>query len=235
MSGYEVGDELLVTILPLVHGEEFQPVKLPNGQSGKISQRGRKFFDVGEQIAAWVYSNDESILIAVSTFGRYPISAKMQPRYKAGLQAGIQPLEVGTSPDADGLSALTGMYSRSWRKDQADWLTVWKLLGKPGSNDGRKIGELFRWAAREIRGGQVPREPLEGLKIFNLLQPLKAALTELGGQGWIPLELHSRAERTPTFPNDDAQPSMIMSEYSKQKLDRANSEHAGTQRCSQHG
>jgi len=223
-----VGDELVVTVLPSVEGEEYQPVRLPNGQIGRISQRGRKYLDEGESVEAWVFRDDDPVLVTTSSFGRFLIGPKMQPRYRSGLLAGIELLEGGASSDAEALSDLTGMYSRSWRKDQADWLTVWKLIGRPDPKEAQHIGDLFRRAAREIRAGQLPIEPLARLRAVNPVQSLKVALSELGGQVWTPLELHSRAERAPAPPRDDAQPTMIMSEYSKQKLDRANSEHALT-------
>jgi hypothetical protein len=223
-----VGDELVVTVLPSVEGEEYQPVRLPNGQIGRISQRGRKYLDEGESVEAWVFRDDDPVLVTTSGFGRFLIGPKMQPRYRSGLLAGIELLEGGASSDAEALSDLTGMYSRSWRKDQADWLTVWKLIGRPDPKEAQHIGDLFRRAAREIRAGQLPIEPLARLRAVNPVQSLKVALSELGGQVWTPLELHSRAERAPAPPRDDAQPTMIMSEYSKQKLDRANSEHALT-------
>ena len=223
-----VGDELVVTVLPSVEGEEYQPVRLPNGQIGRISQRGRKYLDEGESVEAWVFRDDDPVLVTTSGFGRFLIGPKMQPRYRSGLLAGIELLEGGASSDAEALSDLTGMYSRSWRKDQADWLTVWKLIGRPDPKEAHHIGDLFRRAAREIRAGQLPIEPLARLRAVNPVQSLKVALSELGGQVWTPLELHSRAERAPAPPRDDAQPTMIRSEYSKQKLDRANSEHALT-------
>ncbi len=223
-----VGDELLVTVLPRVEGDEYQPVMLPNGQIGRISQRGRKYLDEGESVLAWVFRDDDPMLVTTSSFGRFPIGPKMRPRYRSALLAGINLLEAGASSDADALSELTGMYSRSWRKDQADWLTVWKLLGRPDPEKAHHIGDVFRRAAREIRAGQLPTEPLARLRAINPVHALKAALSELDGQLWSPLELHSRGERSPAPPRDDAQPTVIMSEYLKQKLDRANSEHALT-------
>ena len=66
-------------------------------------------------------------------FGKYPISAKMGPRYLAACRTTASIIQHGQAAEDElaQLSEMKGMYNRVLRQDRADWEAVRHLLGEP--------------------------------------------------------------------------------------------------------
>ncbi|MFC4609204.1 HelD family protein [Streptomyces maoxianensis] len=102
----------------------------------------------GSELDGWVFRNEARVsLVSTSDFGRKPISAGMAARYGAALDV-LGDMAGGDTVPADAtarLSELKGMANRCLRRDQADWLSVWRLLGSP---DAVRLGVLRDLAQR---------------------------------------------------------------------------------------
>ena len=70
----------------------------------------------------------------------------MRPRYRQGFQA-----VMGAIPaTADNLADARGMVVRIHKQNQADWLTVWQILGEPSSGDVKRFLQVID-ELREVR------------------------------------------------------------------------------------
>jgi hypothetical protein len=100
----------------------------------------------------WIFSVDENkrlVLLSNSDFGRLPISDRMRPRYASALADILRMLsEEGEEPGiplAPSISEVKGMINRCLRKDQPDWLSAYKALGRPAWGWMRRtVGVLDR-------------------------------------------------------------------------------------------
>jgi hypothetical protein len=122
-------------------------------------------------------------LVSASDFGRKPISDGMAPRYAAALDILGDIVRRGDTvpPDAAArLSELKGMANRCLRRDQADWLSVWRLLGSPDADRLRVLRDL----ARSARDGLASGDPTLAAGI----------LADLTRSGWA--DALSEARRT---------------------------------------
>ncbi|MEU1212489.1 AAA family ATPase [Streptomyces sp. NPDC005790] len=106
----------------------------------------------GDELDCWVFANEtgQSVLTADSR-GRLPVSPKMAQRYTAALSV-LDDLVAdgeGFMEDARArLSELQGMANRILRRDSADWVDVYRVLGSP---DRQSLGLLRDLAARTNR------------------------------------------------------------------------------------
>ncbi|MFJ9055322.1 HelD family protein [Streptomyces sp. NPDC102409] len=106
----------------------------------------------GDELDCWVFANEtgQSVLTA-DTRGRLPISPRMAQRYTTAVDV-LDDLATGgegASEDARArLSDLQGMANRILRRDQADWVDVYRVLGSP---DRQRLGILRDLAARTNR------------------------------------------------------------------------------------
>jgi len=83
----------------------------------------------GSKVTGWVSRQMPThVLIDLTDHGRLPVSAAMRERYLAALTS-LDDAEPASA--ADRLAELAGMASRCLSHDQADWFTVWELLGRP--------------------------------------------------------------------------------------------------------
>lgn len=137
-------------------------------------------------------------LISTSGFGRKPISAGMAARYEAALDVlGYIVRGDTVPPDAAArLSELRGMANRCLRRDQADWLSVWHLLGTP---DAGRLGAL-RDLAQSTRDAVASGDVTPGTEV----------LTDAERSGWA-VTLSEARERlrglTGTTPATDVVPA----------------------------
>jgi DNA helicase IV len=106
----------------------------------------------GDELDCWVFANEtgQSVLTA-DRRGRLPVSPKMAQRYVAALSV-LDDLIAGDEnvlEDARArLSDLQGMANRVLRRDQADWVDVYRVLSSP---DRRRLGVLRDLASRTNR------------------------------------------------------------------------------------
>ncbi|MER6363828.1 ATP-binding domain-containing protein [Kitasatospora sp. NPDC001527] len=137
----------------------------------------------GELLDCWVFANETSqTVLTADQRGRSPVSERMAGRYLAAMGVlGALAGSVDDVPDARGrLSELQGMANRVLRRDQADWVDVFHLLGEP---DRERLGVLRDLAAttnRALKDGALDRGRLaEEMAASGWTEPLSEARREL--------------------------------------------------------
>ena len=119
-------------------------------------------------------------------FGKFPISAKMGPRYLKACTTTCRIIKSGAIQSQDDfadISEAKGMYNRVLRHDTPDWEAVWQLIGEPD----RVVCYLAAtWLAklRKIAKDEMPLGPqLEqpvARGIANAMSRARAALSRAG-------------------------------------------------------
>ena len=115
-------------------------------------------FSSGDTVEGWIFDIDENsqeITVTTDSFGRADLhSLKDRHIEAADHVAYIVLTDVSNSSEVnlDQVSHAKGLLSRCVRKDQWDWYTVYKLLGKPPEKQlhrGRQALSQLRDAAKE--------------------------------------------------------------------------------------
>ena len=145
---------------------------------------------------AWVVHHEpRATLLSAGDFGRRPVSVGMAPRYAAALGVLGELAGGGALPHdaAARLSELKGMANRCLRRDQADWLSVWQLLGSPGT---ARL-QILRDLARDTREAVVPGSTGPGAGLAA--GPASELASELARSGWADAlaDAAQRLARTP--------------------------------------
>ncbi|MFK4223945.1 ATP-binding domain-containing protein [Streptomyces sp. NPDC019890] len=177
--GLAVGDNVRVRVLGPGPGSHWRVQALSPPTERRlflVLRHGSPAPSVGSKLDAWVIRNEARVsLISASDFGRKPISAGMAARYEAALGV-LGDIVRGDTvpPDATArLSELRGMANRCLRRDQADWLSVWHLLGSP---DAGRLGAL-RDLAQSTRDAVMSGEVTPGTKALSDVERSGWALT----------------------------------------------------------
>lgn len=241
MIRYLVGDSVSVVISAESPKEDQWQGTDSTGLALLLQSRSARLFAIGEQVEAWVIRDSEPLVVSDSDFGRLPITERMRLRYEQAVATGLRLLDGESDhiEDADSLSDLTGMFSRSWRKDQWDWYTVWEALVRPDPSEARVTGERFRTLARAVRAGESSsmtgllselragpvREWLESAAV-RLRSPVTPSTTLTLRQ--FPSSAPDKRARQSPGASGGEDPTVIMSAAQRQKLERANAEHART-------
>lgn len=81
-------------------------------------------------------------------FGMAPVKPEIQRQRELAVTMllGILDMAPGspTPAEADAISEVKGLFTRSYKQDQWDWFTVWTQLGRPGRNRCKSIaGDLL--------------------------------------------------------------------------------------------
>ncbi len=135
-----LGDLLDGTVVKPIGGRRFA-VKckgVPDGWKVELHARRPETIRPGGLGTFWVAKVSPlqgSVLVHEGDFGRMPISDVMRARYIAGLKALLSEEEISGELLADARS----MVLRIEKKDQVDWLTVWKVLGMPPTGDVKTL------------------------------------------------------------------------------------------------
>lgn len=82
--------------------------------------------------------------------------------------------EAGRESLLESLSQVKGLFTRIYKQDQWDWFTVWSQLGRPGTNNSKKISDLIYQLRKTIQnkeseGSAEIRELLEQLGLKHYL------------------------------------------------------------------
>jgi len=131
-----LGDLLNGTIVKSIGGRRFA-VKckgVPDGWKVELHSRRPETVRAGSAGTFWVAKVSPlqgAVLVHDGDFGRLPISDAMGSRYLKALRALIGGGEIS----GDELADARAMVLRIEKKDQADWLSVWRVLGEPPTGD----------------------------------------------------------------------------------------------------
>jgi hypothetical protein len=136
----KLGDVLNGTILKPVGGRRFavRCAGVPHGWKVELHTRRPELVQEGANATFWVAkiaALQGEVLVHDGEYGRLPISDAMRPRYLAALQALVGEGEA----TADTLADARSMVLQIGKKQQADWLTVWRLLGEPSTGDAKVL------------------------------------------------------------------------------------------------
>ena len=136
----KLGDTLDGTVVKPIGGRRFAILckGVPNGWKVELHTRRPEMINPGDLGSFWIAKISPyqgAILLHDGDFGRLPISDSMRQRYIAAIEA----LLTGVDLTGDKVSDGHSMILRIERKDQADWLTVWRALGEPESGDIKQM------------------------------------------------------------------------------------------------
>jgi len=136
----KLGDQLNGTIVKPIGGRRFAVAckGVPNGWTVELHTRRPESFHQGSQGTFWVAKFSPlrgSVLVHEGDFGRLPISDAMRSRYRAAVSALLGDGDL----TADEISDAHSMILRVEKTKEADWLTVWRLLGEPATGDVKEL------------------------------------------------------------------------------------------------
>jgi len=128
-------------------------------------------------------------------FGMAPISENMRARYTDAIEAGLYVLQQRSvrMDQLACLSELKGMYNRCFRKDQWDWSSVHRELGRPDRTACKEIAlvlKRLRDAAKNSKQ-EVVEEALDKLEQFGVRNHLQYYVDYQNGDvgdhddGWV--------------------------------------------------
>lgn len=149
----KLGDQLNGTIVKPVGGRRFL-VKcggVPSGWRVELHTLRPELINEGAPATFWVAKVaplQGKVLVHDGDFGRLPISEAMRPRYLAALRTLLGQTEL----DGEVLADAGSMVSRIGKRQEADWLTVWRLLGEIPPGEAKiLLGEVksLRMAFKE--------------------------------------------------------------------------------------
>jgi hypothetical protein len=145
MHDPQVGDEFPIEILfPLSEFEKLIAVPTLPQEWTYILKEPLDLTDAITDGRAWIYRIDDrtnTVYLTLSRFGAYPISDRMRPRYNRAARA-LLGLFAGEPANAESLNAVSeakGMYNRILRRDQWDWLSVYKALNRPTTLEASQV------------------------------------------------------------------------------------------------
>lgn len=140
------------------------------------------------EVSAWVFGvgpGERHLSVTLDDFGRLPISERMFVRYERGLLELIDALRYELSGlDPELCSEVKGMYSRTFKKDQVDWLSVYHVLGRPPAPHAREVAAQLGHLGKGLRAGDAPMAEAAHQKLTELgaAQEFGRALTRLREQ-----------------------------------------------------
>ncbi|MEV7776560.1 AAA family ATPase [Kitasatospora sp. NPDC086791] len=161
-AGLEEADELTpgteLRVRALAHGDQvhWRVTPVPEDRQRRYILKLRPHDQVpeaGQELDVWVLRRRSGVyVVSANDFGRHPISERSAGRYRAAL-AVLAALGDGVPADLPetGLAGLDGLVGCCLRRDQADWLPVWQLLGSPSSADLTVLRDLSRGLPEAMR------------------------------------------------------------------------------------
>ena len=141
----KIGDEINGTIVKAIGGRRFliKSSEAPNGWKVELHARKPEEIEMGSHTTFWVAKLNPikfEMLVRDGDYGRLPISDAMKARYRTGLNALIGNEEL----TGDALADVRSMVQRCLKQDQADWLTVYQVLGEPSHRELQVLEENFQ-------------------------------------------------------------------------------------------
>lgn len=132
---------------------------LPPAWSAELRSRGEATYHPGDRHTLWLFDilwQSKTLLVSDTEFGRMSISDRMRPRYVRALRSMLLLLAhpEGRWPGlAEDVSELKGMLNRCLRKDQWDWLSVYRAFDRPRFALLRTCSRQVDDLARALRAG----------------------------------------------------------------------------------
>ena len=147
----KLGDELPCIVVRTKGGKRFDVKcsRAPRGWKVELHSREPERIKEGYQYNGWVARitpNKSEVLLHEGDFGRLPISDAMVQRYLTAVMGLLGEVELTSEALGDALS----MVARIGTQNQADWLTVWQVLGGPTPGDLRSLTAGIN-ALKEVR------------------------------------------------------------------------------------
>ena len=130
--------------------------------------------------------------------------------------------------DADAASEVKGMHSRVARRDQWDWRAVQLVLGNPSRRDARTIANILDELSRALRQGDADgtRRSIEAVRGWEgLTDRLRHAADAIRNSAPELTGAHARNTRVGEGRKSEGVPQSVLSIYTKEKLDSANTTH----------
>jgi hypothetical protein len=151
----KLGDQLDGTVLRSNGGRRFlvKCPAVPQGWMVELHTRRPELIEEGGHVSFWVAKispQQGEVLVHDGDYGRLPVSDAMRPRYVAGLRSLLGEVE----PTGETLADAKAMLVQIEKRQSADWLTVWRLLGEPASGDVKRLRasiEAIQTARKEAR------------------------------------------------------------------------------------
>jgi len=176
----KLGDLLNGTVVKSIGGRRFaiKCKMVPNGWTVALHARRPETVRAGALGTFWVAKVSPlqgAVLVHDGDFGRLPISDAMRARYVAALNALLGEGEIA----GDDLSDARSMVLRIEKTDQADWLTVWRVLGEPDTGTVKQLLASIV-ALRTARKDDPESMPVLRAKFIETYGPLlRSALARL--------------------------------------------------------
>ena len=115
-------------------------------------------------------------------FGMAPIKPEVMAERTLQVRevlANLSNNDSGSESLLESLSQVKGLFTRIYKQDQWDWFTVWSQLGRPGTNNSRKISDLIYQLRKTIQSNESgsSAEIKESLKQLGLAHFLSVFLS----------------------------------------------------------
>lgn len=151
----KIGDHLTGTVVKAFGGSRFglTSKQAPRGWKVELHTTRPELINLGDQKNFWVGRINPlkgEILVYEGDFGRLPISESMGIRYRLAMESMLGQTEL----TGDLLGDARTMVARIGNQRNADWLTVYRLLGEPTNGETKDLLN----ALDEIRGARKNNE-----------------------------------------------------------------------------
>ncbi len=136
----KLGDPVNGTVVKAKGGNRFvvQSKDVPRGWAVELHTNRPELVELGSHTTFWVARVTpikSEVLVRNGDHGRMPISPVMAERYCEAI-AGLLGSEELTG---ERIGDARAMVARIGNQNQADWLTVWRLLGEPNSGEVKTL------------------------------------------------------------------------------------------------
>ncbi len=159
MDPLKLGQKITCIIRKAKGGKRFEVTcsEAPRGWQVELHTREPEQYEIGQRHQFWIARITpikSEILVHDGDFGRLPISETMSKRYLEAIETLLGEREIA----GDSLGDAAAMVSRIGTQNQADWLTVWKVLGEPKPGEIKHLLEAINKlrAARKYQPEDVP-------------------------------------------------------------------------------
>jgi hypothetical protein len=119
-------------------------------------------------------------------FGDAPLKRKHREQFEAAIKSLLSLIaeQEFNASQLGNISIVKGLFSRSWKQDQWDWATVWRLLGRPSTNTSTHISHNLAELRRNIQTGDSAScsRVIQELRNAGIERLLKNFLEGRGGQ-----------------------------------------------------